>query len=120
VTILVTTALGNARPNATSSDAAPGLACGNRTQRDAARRNHAAWHAEGLPLARSVQNFLRRSRAGESAFQPVRLHIRQLTDVLHCNLRHPLSGNGTWLFRPLYEGIVPGQGAGAVLACGCE
>src|SRR5215831_14415681 len=47
VTNQVTTAPGNARPGETSSDAARGLACDNRTQRDAFRRNRAAWHAEG-------------------------------------------------------------------------
>jgi hypothetical protein len=47
VTNQVTTASGNGRPGETSSDATPGLACANRTQRDALRRNRAAWHAEG-------------------------------------------------------------------------
>jgi hypothetical protein len=35
-----------ARPSQTSPDTKPALKCGNRTQRDVIRRNHAAWHAE--------------------------------------------------------------------------
>jgi GNAT superfamily N-acetyltransferase len=36
-----------ARPSQTSPDAIAALKCGNQTQRDTVRRNHAAWHAEG-------------------------------------------------------------------------
>jgi hypothetical protein len=36
-----------ARRRPTASDAAPSLTCGYRTARDALRRNHGAWHAEG-------------------------------------------------------------------------
>jgi hypothetical protein len=47
VTFQVTTASGNTRPAGTPSDTTSGLACGNRTQRDALRLTCAAWHAEG-------------------------------------------------------------------------
>jgi hypothetical protein len=47
----VTTSPGKARPGETPSDATTGLARGNRTHRDAVRRNRAAWHADAHPFA---------------------------------------------------------------------
>lgn len=47
VTKQVTPSPDKARPGQTSSDIAPGLACGNRIQHDALRQSRAAWHAEG-------------------------------------------------------------------------
>ena len=47
VTNQVTTTPGNTRRSATFSDTDIRLACSNRTQHDAVRRNRQAWHARG-------------------------------------------------------------------------
>src|SRR5215468_525523 len=105
VTNQVTTAPDNARSGETSSDAARGLACGNRTQRDALRQNRAAWHAEGqgfeslsstepvFPAQRPRESHAphRRASAGLRSCQPTSsfLQVRAVLRIRGDLLRSP-------------------------------
>jgi hypothetical protein len=103
VTNQVTSTSGHGRRSSTHSDTDIRLACGNRTQCDAIRRNWQAWHARG------------------QGFESPKLHVsaaqkhipisKMIFDFLHCtSCRWPLtSGSGTGVLARQSTPANPGR-----------